>query len=70
MSDAVGAGDLVLCIDAAPDHVTGRPALPVAGKTYRIVEVMPFARPCGCSDALLDVGVDLAWAPVALPAPA
>ena len=25
MSDPVGPGDLVLCVNAAPNHVTGRP---------------------------------------------
>ena len=61
MSDAVGAGDLVLCVNAAPNHVTGRPVPLVAGETYRVVAVMEFACPCGRSDALLDVGVDFAW---------
>ena len=61
MSDTVGAGDLVLCVDAGPNHVTGRPAPLVAGETYRVAAVMEFACPCGRSDALLDVGVDFAW---------
>ena len=61
MSDAIGPGDLVLCVNAAPNHVTGRPVPLVAGETYRVAEVMPFACPCGRSDALLDVGVDFAW---------
>jgi hypothetical protein len=58
MSDAVGPGDLVLCVNAAPNHVTGMPVPLVAGETYRVME---FACPCGRSDALLDVGVDFAW---------
>ena len=58
MSDAVGPGDLVLCVNAAPNHVTGRPQ---AGETYRVIGVMGFACPCGRSDALLDVGIDYAW---------
>jgi hypothetical protein len=33
----------------------------IAGETYRVVEVMEFACPCGRSDALLDVGVGFAW---------
>jgi len=33
----------------------------VAGETYRIVQVMEWACPCGRSDALLDVGIDFAW---------
>lgn len=61
MSDAVGPGDLVLCINAAPNHATGRPVPLVAGETYRVVGVYEFACPCGRSDALLDVGVDFAW---------
>jgi hypothetical protein len=61
MSDPVGAGDLVLCVNAAPNHVTGWPVPLVAGETYRVVEVMDFACPCGRSDALLDVGIDFAW---------
>jgi hypothetical protein len=61
MSYAVGAGDLVLCVNAAPNHATGRPMPLVAGETYRVVDVMDFASPCGRSDALLDVGVDFAW---------
>ena len=61
MSDAVGAGDLVLCVNAAPNHATGRPVPLVAGETYRVIGVMEFGCPCGRSDALLDVGVDFAW---------
>lgn len=61
MSDAIGAGDLVLCVNAAPNHVTGWPVPLQAGETYRVYEVMEFACPCGRGDALLDVGVDFAW---------
>src|SRR5438445_915765 len=61
MSDAVGPGDLVLCVNAAPNHVTGRPVPLRAGETYRVVAVMEFACPCGRSDALLDVGIEFAW---------
>jgi hypothetical protein len=61
MSDAVGPGDLVLCVNAAPNHVTGEPVPLVAGESYRVVEVMEFTCPCGRSDALLDVGVGWAW---------
>jgi hypothetical protein len=61
MSDTVGPGDLVLCVNAAPNHVTGQPVPLVAGETYRVLDVMDFACPCGRSDALLDVGVDFAW---------
>jgi hypothetical protein len=61
MSDAVGPGDLVLCVNVAPNHVTGRPVPLRAGETYRVVAVMEFACPCGRSDALLDVGVDYGW---------
>ena len=61
MSDAVGPGDLVLCVNAAPNHVTGEPVPLQAGETYRVYMVMEFACPCGRSDALLDVGVDFAW---------
>lgn len=61
MSDAVGPGDLVLCVNAAPNHATGRPVPLVAGETYRVIMVMDFACPCGRSDALLDIGIDFAW---------
>jgi len=61
MSYDVGSGDLVLCVNAAPNHVTGDPVPLVAGETYRVWTVMEFACPCGRSDALLDVGVGFAW---------
>ncbi|HWF00741.1 MAG TPA: hypothetical protein VG248_13150 [Caulobacteraceae bacterium] len=61
MSDAISPGDLVLCVNAAPNHATGRPVPLVAGETYRVVGVMEFACPCRHSDALLDVGVDFGW---------
>lgn len=61
MSDAVGPGDLVLCVNAAPNHVTGQAVPLVAGETYRVWGVMPFACPCQRSDALLDIGIDFAW---------
>lgn len=61
MSDAIGPGDLVLCVNAAPNHATGRPVPLVAGESYRVLGVMEFACPCGRSDALLDIGVDFAW---------
>ncbi len=61
MSYAVGAGDLVLCVNAAPNHVTGEEVPLVEGETYRVWGVMDFACPCGRSDALLDIGVDFAW---------
>ncbi len=61
MSDAVGPGDLVLCVNAAPNHVTGQQVPLQAGETYVVFAVMEFACPCGRSDALLDVGVDWAW---------
>ena len=61
MSYDVGSGDLVLCVNAAPNHVTGEPVPLVAGETYRVWGVMEFACPCGRSDALLDVGVGFAW---------
>ena len=61
MSDAVGPGDLVLCVNAAPNHVTGEAVPLVAGETYRVWMVMDFACPCGRSDALLDIGIDFAW---------
>jgi len=61
MSDAVGPGDLVLCVNAAPNHVTGEAVPLVAGETYTVAAVLEFACPCGRSDALLDVGVDFAW---------
>ena len=61
MSDPLGPGDLVLCVNAAPNHASGRPVPLVAGETYRVLGVMEFACPCGRSDALLDVGIDFAW---------
>lgn len=61
MSDVVGPGDLVLCVNVAPNHASGRPVPLVAGETYRVVSIMEYACPCGRSDALLDVGVDFAW---------
>ncbi|WP_397419229.1 hypothetical protein [Phenylobacterium sp.] len=61
MSDAIGPGDLVLCVNAGPNHATGRPSNLRAGETYRVLTVMDFACPCGRSDALLDVGVEFAW---------
>ncbi|MEP1142191.1 MAG: hypothetical protein ABJH52_00595 [Henriciella sp.] len=61
MSYDVGAGDLVLCVNAAPNHITGEPVPLVAGETYRVWGIMEFACPCGRSDALLDVGVGFAW---------
>ena len=61
MSDAVGPGDLVLCVNAAPNHATGRPVPLQAGETYRVWAVMDFVCPCGRSDALIDVGIDFAW---------
>jgi len=61
MTDAVGPGDLMLCVNAAPNHVTGEPVPLVAGETYRVLDVMGFVCPCGRSDALIDVGVGFAW---------
>lgn len=61
MSYDVGPGDLVLCVNAAPNHVTGEPVPLVAGETYVVGGIMPFICPCGRSDALIDVGVDFAW---------
>jgi hypothetical protein len=61
MSDAVGPGDLVLCVNAAPNHVTGEPVPLQAGETYRVISIMDFPCPCGRSDALLDIGIDWAW---------
>jgi hypothetical protein len=60
MSEAVGPGDIVLCVNAAPNHVTGEQVPLVAGETYRVLDVLEFACPCGRSDALLDIGVDFA----------
>jgi hypothetical protein len=61
MSYTVGPGDLVICVNVAPNHATGRPVPLVAGESYRVIGVMEFACPCGRSDALLDIGVDFAW---------
>ena len=51
MSYAVGPGDLVLCVNAAPNHVTGESVPLVVGETYTVGAVMEFACPCGRSDA-------------------
>jgi hypothetical protein len=61
MSDAVGPGDLVLCVNAAPNHMTGEQVPLVVGETYTVAAVFEFACPCGRSDALLDIGIDFAW---------
>ena len=61
MSDPVAPGDLVLCVNAAPNHMTGEPVPLVAGETYRVLDIFPFACPCGRSDALIDVGIGFAW---------
>ena len=61
MSEAVGPGDLVLCVNAAPNHFTGEAVPLVAGETYIVAGAIPFGCPCGRSDALLDVGIGLAW---------
>jgi len=61
MSDAVGTGDLVLCVNASPNHVTGEAVPLVAGETYRVYGVYEFACPCGRGDALLDINIDFAW---------
>ena len=53
----VGPGDLVLCVNASPNHVTGEPVPLVAGEAYRVLMVMDFMCPCGRSDALLDIGI-------------
>lgn len=62
-SDAVGPGDLVLCVNAAPNHVTGQQVPLQASETYVVFDGMEFACPCGRSDALLDVGINFAWCP-------
>lgn len=61
MSYAVGPGDRVICVNSAPNHMTGEPVPLVVGETYVVYDVMLFMCPCGRSDALLDVGVDFAW---------
>lgn len=61
MSDAIGPGDLVLCVNAAPNHVNGWPVPLQAGETYRVYGVMEFGCPCGRSNSLIDVGIDFGW---------
>lgn len=61
MSEAVGPGDLVLCVNAAPNHVTGEPVPLVAGETYIVAAIYEFMCPCRRGDALLDVGIEFAW---------
>ena len=61
MSDAIGPGDLVLCVNAAPNHGSGWPVPLRAGETYRVLGIYDFACPCGRSDAIIDVGIDFGW---------
>ena len=61
MSYDVGPGDLVLCVNAGPNHMTGEPTPLVAGETYTVGAILPFLCPCGRSDALIDIGIDFAW---------
>ncbi len=61
MSDAIGPGDLVLCVNNAPNHGTGRAVPLQLGETYRVIAIMDWECPCGRSDALIDVGIDFAW---------
>ena len=61
MSYDVNDGDLVLCVDDSPNHVTGEPVSLVWGETYTVRGVFEFTCPCGRGDALLDVGVGFAW---------
>jgi hypothetical protein len=61
MSYNVSSEDLVLCVNAGPNHFTGMPVPLVRGETYRVYGVFAMACPCGRSDALLDVGHEFAW---------
>ncbi len=61
MSYDVNDGDLVLCVDDSPNHVTGEPVPLVKGETYAVWGVFEFMCPCGRGDALIDVGVGWAW---------
>ena len=61
MSDAVGPGDLVLCVNTAPNHATGRPVPSTSWGDLACSRCHGISCPCGRSDALLDVGVDFAW---------
>ncbi len=61
MSYDLGSGDLVLCVNAAPNHVNGDPVPLVQGETYQVWSILPFDCQCGRGDALLDVGVGFAW---------
>jgi len=64
MSDAVGPGDLVLCVNAAPNHMTGSLCLLYCrGDEDRVYAVTAFACPFAAVPTLLaaDVGVDFAW---------
>ena len=61
MSYEINDGDLLLCVDDSPNHVTGEPVPLVRGETYIVAAVFGFMCPCGRSDALIDVGVDFAW---------
>jgi len=51
MSDAIGPGDLVLCVNASPNHVTGEPVPLVAGETYMVAAIYEFMCPCRRGDA-------------------
>ena len=55
MSDAVGPGDLVLCVNAAPNHATGRPVplhsrgdLPCSRRHGICLPLRAFRCPAGC----------------------
>lgn len=61
MSYEINDGDLLLCVDDSPNHVTGEPVPLIKGETYRIWGIMPFDCPCGRADHLIDVGVGWAW---------
>lgn len=61
MSDTLGPGDLVLCVNAAPNHMTGEPVPLIAGETYRVWGIYEFMCPCGRGDALIDVGIGFGW---------
>ena len=60
MSYDVDDGDLVLCVDASPNHVTGDPVPLVRGETYRVWGVMPYLCPCGRTAAMSVVAVGFA----------
>lgn len=61
MSDAVGPGDLVLCANAAPKLRDRRARAPRGRRDLPRPHGHGLRLPLRRPDALLDIGIDLAW---------